>query len=172
MALIKDQRHALDSWQLLEVSADEAHGQVPASGDVIVPLALWRKAREQLIARPGRIGVWLEGDDDPAEVSADFDRFGVLAVLFKSFTDGRGYSIGRLLRQRYAWSGELRAIGDIQRDQLFYLERCGFNAFALREGEDIDRALEAFNDFSEPYQASVERPLPLFRRRETLLESP
>jgi len=172
MALIKDQKHALDSWQLFEAKADAALAEVPGSGDVIVPLALWRTSREQLVARSGRLGVWLEGDDDPAEISADFDCFGVIAVLFKSFTDGRGYSIGRLLRQRYQWAGELRAIGDIQRDQLFYLERCGFDAFALREGEDIEAALKAFKDFSESYQTSVERPLPLFRRREAFVESP
>jgi uncharacterized protein (DUF934 family) len=88
-------------------------------------------------------------------------------VKFPSFTDGRGYSVGRLLRERYGWTGELRAVGDIQRDQLFYLARCGFNAFALREGEDVDAALTAFADFSERYQASVDQPLPLFRRRES-----
>jgi len=63
-------------------------------------------------------------------------------------------------------AGRLCPIGDIQRDQLFYLARCGFNAFALREGEDVDVALTAFADFSERYQASVDQPLPLFRRRE------
>ena len=87
-------------------------------------------------------------------------------MQFTSFTDGRGYSIGRLLRQRYGWRGELRAIGDVQRDQLFYLARCGFDAFALRDGEDVEVALAAFDDFSEAYQASVDQPLPLFRRRE------
>lgn len=172
MALIKDQKHALDNWRLLEAGADAALADVPASGDVIVPLALWRASRDQLIARSGRIGVWLAGDDEPAEIAMDLDRIGLIAVVFKSSTDGRGYSIGRLLRQRYNWAGELRAIGDIQRDQLFYLMRCGFDAFALREGEDVDLALKAFSDFSDFYQASVERPLPLFRRREALLETP
>jgi uncharacterized protein (DUF934 family) len=166
MALIKDQKRAVDSWQLLDAFAQAALTELPASRDVIVPLALWRSAREQLIARSGRVGVWLDGNDDPREISTELGEFGVIAVLFKSFTDGRGYSIGRLLRQRYGWAGELRAIGDIQRDQLFYLTRCGFDAFALRDGEDVDVALNAFREFAEPYQASVERPLPLFRRRE------
>jgi uncharacterized protein (DUF934 family) len=87
-------------------------------------------------------------------------------VRFTSFTDGRGYSIARLLRERYRWRGELRAIGDIQRDQLYYLHRCGFDAFDLRDGEDVETALAAFNDFSEAYQTAVDRPVPLFRRRE------
>lgn len=168
MALIKDQKPALDSWRLLEVGADGVAPDIPASDDVIAPLVLWRTSREQLLKRSGRVGVWLEGSDDPADISDDLQHFGVIAVLFKSFTDGRGYSIGRLLRQRYGWAGELRAIGDIQRDQFFYLMRCGFDAFALREGQDAGVALGAFHDFAQPYQASVERPLPLFRRRESL----
>jgi uncharacterized protein (DUF934 family) len=127
---------------------------------------MWRDARERLIGRDGGVGVWLAGDDDPAHVSDDLGHLSVIAVHFASFTDGRGYSIGRLLRERYGWRGELRAIGDVQRDQIYYLSRCGFDAFDLRSGEDIDVALKAFGDFSEAYQTSVDRPLPLFRRRE------
>jgi len=107
----------------------------------------------------------LEPADDPAKFA---DRLGAVArieVNFPSLTDGRGYSIARLLRERHGYSGELRAVGDVQRDQLFYLARCGFDAFLLRKDEDADDALAAFNDFSEAYQASVERPQPLFRRR-------
>ena len=107
----------------------------------------------------------LEPSDDPARFA---DRLGAVArieVNFPSFTDGRGYSIARLLRERHGYGGELRAVGDVQRDQLFYLARCGFDAFLLRKDEDADEALAAFEDFSEAYQASVERPQPLFRRR-------
>jgi len=107
----------------------------------------------------------LEPGDDPARV---VDRLGAAArveVNFPSFTDGRGYSIARLLRERYAYQGELRAVGDVQRDHLFYLSRCGFDAFLLRDGQDAEESLCALHDFSEAYQASVERPEPLFRRR-------
>lgn len=86
-------------------------------------------------------------------------------MFFPQFTDGRGYSTARLLRERYGWWGELRAIGDVQRDQLFYLSRVGFDAFELNDGIDLQSALSAFADFSEAYQTSVERLLPLFRRR-------
>jgi uncharacterized protein (DUF934 family) len=89
----------------------------------------------------------------------------MIAVNFPQFADGRGYSIARLLRERYQWRGELRAIGDVLRDQLFYLSSCGFDAFELRAGQDPRAALAAFNDFSDAYQSSVERPQPLFRRR-------
>ena len=168
MALIKDRKLAHDRWKLLdaiEVGEDGVARELP-DGDVIVPLAAWRNLREQLVARDGRVGVWLAGNEDPADIAADLAHFDVMAVRFASFTDGRGYSIGRLLRERYGWRGELRAIGDVQRDQIFYLTRCGFDAFQLREGEDPNVALEAFNDFHDGYQASVDRPVPLFRRRE------
>ena len=163
MALIKDRKAALDNWQLLEAGAS---APIPASGDIIVPLAVWRESREQLLGRSGGLGIWLAGNDEPADIADDLRHFELIAVLFTSFTDGRGYSIGRLLRERYGWRGELRAIGDVQRDQLYYLLRCGFDAFALRDGEDVDTALTAFDDFSEAYQTAIDRAVPLFRRRE------
>jgi uncharacterized protein (DUF934 family) len=165
MALIKDRKLAADNWLLLENGADGAVPEIPASGDVIVPLPVWKAARESLIAR-GRVGVWLAGDDEPADIADDLSHLSLIAVRFPSFTDGRGYSIARLLRERYGWRGELRAIGDVQRDQVFYYTRCGFDALSLREGEDVETALTAFNDFSEAYQTAVDRPYPLFRRRE------
>jgi uncharacterized protein (DUF934 family) len=126
----------------------------------------WLAERQALVARAGRIGVVLDGNDDPAAVAEDLRLFGVVAVEFPRFTDGRGYSTGRLLRERYGWRGEMRAVGDIQRDQIFYLARCGFDAFLLRDGEDAAAALDAFHDFSERYQGAVDEPAPLFRRRE------
>jgi uncharacterized protein (DUF934 family) len=164
-AIIRDGIVAADSWLQLEFNADGSAPPVPDAGDVIVPLAVWRTRRAELVARPGRIGVWLAGHEDPAGIAEDLRLFGVVAVTFPTFTDGRGYSIGRLLRERYGYKGELRAIGDVFRDQLFFLASCGFNAFALREGEDPKEALAAFADFSDAYQNSVARPLPLFRRR-------
>ena len=166
MALIKDRKPAADSWLKLDAGTKDAPTAVPPAGDVIVPLAVWQAQREHLIAREGRVGVWLAGGDEPEDIAADLAHFDVIAVQFPSFTDGRGYSVGRLLRERYGWRGELRAFGDVQRDQLSYLTRCGFDAFVLREGEDVEVALAAFSDFGDGYQASVDRPQPLFRRRE------
>jgi uncharacterized protein (DUF934 family) len=107
--------------------------------------------------------VRLEPEDDPASVSLE----GVarVEVSFPKFGDGRGYSIARLLRTRYGYRGELRAVGHITRDLLLFMESCGFDAYELREGEDPHAALAAFDEFSESYQASVARPVPLFRRR-------
>jgi uncharacterized protein (DUF934 family) len=107
----------------------------------------------------------LEAGDDPGALAASLGRLKLVAVNFPKFGDGRGYSIARLLRERYGYRGELRAVGEVARDHLYYMAQCGFDAFELRAGEDPQEALDAFNDFSEAYQASVARPLPLFRRR-------
>jgi uncharacterized protein (DUF934 family) len=107
----------------------------------------------------------LEPTDDPALLAGAMDAARVIAVNFPKFGDGRGFSIGRLLRERYGFKGELRAVGEVGRDHLYLMAQCGFDAFELREGEDPQEALTAFSDFSENYQATVARPQPLFRRR-------
>lgn len=159
MALIRNRAIETDNWRSLE------DGALPTEGDVIVPLAVWLSERERLLARNGGVGVLLQPTDELEAVGHDLHRFGVIAVSFPAFTDGRGYSTARLLRERYAYRGELRAVGDIQRDQLFYLSRVGFDAFALRNGDDPEAAVAALDDFSEAYQAAIDRPTPLFRRR-------
>ena len=165
--LIKHAKIINDSWQRLEWTADGSLPSVPATGDVLVPLRLWQGLADELLGRTaGKLGLWLESDEDPVLIADSLEAFSVIAVHFPQFTDGRGYSTARLLRERYGWKGELRAIGDIQRDQLYYLARCGFDSFLLNDGIDAQEALSAFNDFSEAYQTSVERPVPLFRRRE------
>jgi uncharacterized protein (DUF934 family) len=164
--IIKDRKVVADPWQRLEPGADGSLPPAPPEGDIIVPLAMWQSQREALLARSGRVGVWLNGNEDPAAIAGDLQSFGVVAVNFAKVGDGRGYSIARLLRERYGWRGELRALGDIWRDQLFFLASCGFDAFALRASEDPQEALAAFGDFSDAYQSSVEHPLPLFRRRQ------
>ena len=163
--IIKDRNAVTDPWLRLELAADGSFPPLPPAGDIIVPLAVWQGQRDKLLARPARLGVWLDSHELPEAIADDLRLFGVVAVNFPKFTDGRGYSIARLLRDRYSYQGELRAIGDVFRDQLFQLASCGFNAFALREGDDPQDALSGFGDFSETYQATVERPIPLFRRR-------
>jgi len=163
--IIKDRRLATDPWLRLEPGPDGTLPPVPVQGDVIVPLALWLERREALRARAGRVGIALNGDDEPAAIAGDLHRFGVVSVDFPKFTDGRGCSLSRLLRERYGYRGELRATGDILRDHLYFLAGCGFDSFVLRDGEDPQEALAAFGAFSDAYQSSVERPLPLFRRR-------
>jgi uncharacterized protein (DUF934 family) len=163
--IIKHQQVVADTWRPLRPAADGTPPQIPLAGDIIVPLALWLGHSDVLLLRAGKLGVWLDSHEDPALIADDLRHFALVAVNFPRFTDGRGYSIARLLRERYGWRGELRAIGDVGRDQLFYLSRCGFDAFELRAGQDPQAALSAFHDFSDAHQTSADRPLPLFRRR-------
>jgi uncharacterized protein (DUF934 family) len=107
----------------------------------------------------------LEPTDDPAAVADRLGRVARVEVNFPKFADGRGFSIAKLLRERYGYEGELRAVGVVARDHLYYMENCGFDAFLLREGEEAAEALAAFDDFSEAYQATATRPVPLFKRR-------
>ena len=113
--------------------------------------------------------VVLQPTDDPATLA---DRIGgkglpirSIAVNFPKYGDGRGYSIARLLRERYGYKGELRAVGEVARDHLHAMAQCGFDVFQLRDGEDAYAALTAFDDFSDQYQATASQPVPLFRRR-------
>jgi uncharacterized protein (DUF934 family) len=166
--LIKERRIAADNWHLLERGPKGEMPEVPArGGDVIIPLALWLARREELLARAeaGALGVWIDANEGPEGLAADVRRFPLIAVNFPKFGDGRGYSIARLLRERCGFKGELRAIGDVLHDHLFFMEQCGFDAFALREDQDAQEALSVFDTFSDGYQTSVLRPVPLFRRR-------
>ena len=109
--------------------------------------------------------VVLEPTDDPRTLAERLPGLKLIAVNFPKYGDGRGYSIARLLRERYGYKGELRAIGVVARDHLQLMAQCGFDSFLLREGEDAQAALAALDDFSEAYQANAAQPTPLFRRR-------
>lgn len=172
--LIKDGRIADDSWRLLPdadverlsyPAEDGLLPDFPVARDLIVHLALWRRRREDLIERGGRLGVRLAPDEGPEAIAADLSHFDLVAVDFPAFTDGRGYSTARLLRERYGFKGELRAVGDVLRDQLLALQRCGFDAFQLRKDRDAEAACDAFREFSAFYQGDARDPRPLFLRR-------
>jgi len=155
--LIKSGAVTPDRWALLR----EPAAALPSS-PVIVPLATWLASRGEFAARAD-VGVWLAPTDDPALLAADVAVLPVIAVDFPRFADGRGYSIARLLRDRYAYKGELRAVGDIARDQLYFLNEVGFDAYVLRDGKDAQDALASLHDFTDGYQATARRT-PWFRR--------
>jgi len=168
--LIKDKVVIDDNWTLLRLAEGETADTVSVpAGKIIVPLTVWQAQRSALQTRP-ELGVWLASDERPEALKDDLAAFQVIAVDFPKFADGRGYSIAYNLRARLGYGGELRAIGDVLRDQLFYMQRVGFNAFAVRADKDIHDALKGLTDFSEKYQTSWDEKNPLFRRakRETL----
>jgi uncharacterized protein (DUF934 family) len=137
----------------------------PEHADLIAPLALLKVRGKELFDRAGRTGAVIEPHEDPAALAALLSRLSLVAVRFPKFGDGRGYSIARLLRERYGYRGELRAMGDVLRDQLLFMKRSGFDSFDLRDDQDPDEALAAFAELSEQYQSSSTEPQPLFRRR-------
>ena len=158
--LIKDGQIVEDNWLLVrETTSDLPHG------NIIIALPLWITHKETLTQRKGEIGLLLASNEEAESVENDVNFFNVIALDFPMFADGRSYTNARILRERYNYQGEIRAVGDVLQDQLFYMKRCGFNAFSLREDKDIEAALSSLNDFSESYQAAVDQPLPLFRRR-------
>lgn len=162
--IIKNKTIVADDWNVLRLQENEtAENVTVAAGKIIVPLKVWQAQRETLQQR-GDIGVWFASDERPEELKGDLEKFAVIAVDFPKFSDGRGYSIAYNLRARLGYTGELRAIGDVLRDQLFYLQRVGFDAFAPRADRSIEDALKGFSDFSEVYQISIDQKLPLFRR--------
>lgn len=109
--------------------------------------------------------VQIEPDDNIAELLPALDAIGLIAVNFPLFTDGRGFSHGRELRER-GFGGELRAVGDFLPDQLHYLRRCGFDAFQFNDESRLEEGLRQLDVFSEHYQGAVDEPQPLFRRRQ------
>jgi uncharacterized protein (DUF934 family) len=139
----------------------DASVQPVAAGDV-VPLAAYLALAPE---RRAGVGVWLAADSEPGQLAPFTQELQLIAVDFPAFKDGRGFSIATLLRTRYGFRGDLRAIGDVLIDQLFYMRRVGFTSFALRVDQDPQTAVDALRAFTDVYQASVDQPLPYFRRR-------
>lgn len=163
MQIIKNAQVVNDNWQLLtiETTLDE----VSAQDNVILPLSLWLENKSLLENRQEKTGVWLNSAEEIESIAENVTTIPLIALEFPSFTDGRHYSSARILRERYHYQGEIRAIGDVLKDQLFAMHRCGFNSFVIKQGKDINNALLGLTDFSETYQAAVIQPLPLFKRR-------
>lgn len=134
-------------------------GNWVADAQCLLPLAQYLAQ-----ALPAAHGVRLSPADDPFALVPHLHRTPLIAIDFPVFTDGRGYSIASLLRNRCRYDGDLRATGDVLIDQLFYLRRVGFSSFALRADQDRERAVGALRTFSEVYQGAADQPLPAFRR--------
>lgn len=157
--LIKNRAFVSDKWH--RVGADEAVTEYS-----IITLERWNAEHHdiQRFASSGKLGLFLTSDQTVEQFENVFRNFGVICIDFPKFSDGRGYSTARLLREQLGYSGEIRAVGDVLIDQLFFMQRVGFNAFELRDDQDDNDAIAAFSTFSQPYQGEAGDARPLFRR--------
>lgn len=166
--IIRDRRIVEDDW----IRLDEAL-PVPPAGKVILPLARFLAEKAALAGRSG-LGVTIPSTLDVNALADELPHLDLVAIPFafiqprpeggRTF-DGRGYSQARLLRERFGYRGEIRATGDVFRDAMFYMARCGVNAFEVMPGQNLEDALKAFADFSFGYQGAADDPTPIFRRR-------
>jgi uncharacterized protein (DUF934 family) len=162
LRVIKDNQVVDDGW--VRVAALEP-GQAVPEGDVILPFRYWKENRTGLIGRKGRIAVCLDGDDRVEAMAGELDQFELIALDFPKFRDGRCYSHARLLRDRYHYKGDIRAVGDVLRDQLFFMKRCGISSFHVRGDKNINDALTAFRDFTVKYQTAADGAPPVYKLR-------
>ena len=149
-----------NTWQVVL----EAEAAARARGKVILPLKAWQEHYRDFQARADIPGLFLNSDEMPESFPGSLGALPIIAINFPAFTDGRGFSLGNLLRQRHQFSGELRAYGSFIRDQLYYLKRCGFDSFEFTSAVDLVAAAKSLNDFTNDYQVSASQTMPLFRR--------
>jgi len=151
-----------NSWTL--VAADVPTTDNLPTGDILVPLALWCEQHSVLKNHTGAVGVWLDSHEEVETLTGYLDQLPVVAINFPKFVDGRGFSSARLLRDRYHYQGEIRAIGSFIRDQLFLMQRCGFSQFSFSDEIDLQAATASLSDFSDGYQTAADQAEPLFKR--------
>jgi len=151
--LLRDGQIVIDDWRYVTEAADEA------SAALILSLEQWRLEPDTWLARGSRLGVVLSPADRVEQLAPDLRHFALIAAQFPGPSEGRGYTQARQLRDHWNFKGELRAMGYVRRDQLFFMARCGFNSFELSE-TDIEDAHSAFSTFTAAYQPSNDLGLP------------
>lgn len=150
MPLLKNGRLTADAWTHWRDDGDDP------GGPVIVSLRRWRDHREDLLRRGTPLGIQLTSEQTPGEIRDDLEHFAVVALDFPTFADGRSYSNARRLRDRFNYTGEVRATGEILRDQYLALKRCGFDALVVRQGETEADWEKAVNAISVPMQPALD----------------
>ncbi len=152
--LIRHGELQANGWRL-----HDADDSLPADepGWIVRP-ALWNAQTPALAARRHPVGLLLGPDADPAQLDLATAQPALIAIDFPVYTDGRGYSLAQLLRRNHGWQGELRAVGDVMIDTIYYQARVGFDSFLVKPGHDPEQALQAFKTFSVRYQQSY--PIP------------
>lgn len=153
-----------DNWVLVSRPEEGETLALPEDQPALIPMDIWLDDPAAFKHEPG-LGIWLESHDEPERLEGVVNELPLIAVNFPKFSDGRGYSTARLLRERLGYRNELRAVGDVLLDQLQFMKRCGFDSYALRPDKDINKAARCLNFFSQAYQAATDTDIPLFRRR-------
>ena len=166
MDVIRNRSVVSDTWRHeLSLPVDKATAEL-APGDVIVCLQRWLSDWEALLARGARVGVRIDGGDDLRQlIDTQLSELWLVEFHFESFADGRAYSRARLLRARYDFHGDIRAAGDVSRDRLGFMERCGFNVFNLPAQADLAEALAAFSEIGDTYQPAADGDASVARLR-------
>lgn len=157
--LINQEATLENNW----VTIEDYESELPA-GQIIIDSAFWLENQAKLEGRKD-IALLLKGDADLEALKPFLNSFDLIAVHFPAFADGRGYSLARLLKERYDFKGEIRAVGDVLIDQLHFMKRCGFDTYDLKEGLSAEKALNYFSTFSDPYQLAYDVQTPIFRRK-------
>jgi len=156
--------HGEDTFTQKQIDGTE----VPATGEILLPLTVWLANKDRLADRmaAGEIGIVLQTHEPIENLVAAFDDLNslpVIAVYVQIFADGRNFTLGNLLRTRFGFKNELRAVGDIMRDQLYFLKRSGFDSYEIKEGRNAEEAIASLNDFTQPYQGATD-DVPVWRR--------
>ncbi|MDE2051237.1 MAG: DUF934 domain-containing protein [Gammaproteobacteria bacterium] len=151
-----------DAWTVLEDGCAEIESSV---GRVIVTLARWRTEREALLARYAAVGVLVPNTTDIEAAHLEISDRPLIALQFPTFTDGRALSQAVVLRKRLAFRGELRALGDVIRDLVFWLGRCGFDSIVPRKDQNLESCRAALNEITVAYQAAADHHTPVWIRR-------
>lgn len=160
MLITKAGETVADPWVLLE-------GEAAGGGDapLMVTLEHWRSHREALMGHNGPLGLMLADDESPALVAEELERFALIALDFPAFKNGRAYSSARLLRQRYGFTGEIRAVGDVLRDQIAFMIRCGFDSFAVADDFPLEAWAEITGEMTHVYQSAADDRINIIDRR-------
>ena len=164
-SLIRQRAIEHDDWTLVKEASGPEILHVTQDRNLIVPIKFWNMYKPEIENYLGDVTIWLNSDEFLDEIKEEINTFSLIALNFPVFSDGRPYTTARELRQSGQFLGEIRAVGDVLRDQIFYMSQCGFDSFLLRHDQDPDSCIGALDDFKANYQSTVLEENPLFRRR-------
>lgn len=162
MKILKNRQVIDDTWATL---INDETLESSSTRDIIIPFERWKSDQATLKSYAGKVGVLISSDTEINEVIDALSNFELVALSFPKYTDGTCFSYAFLLRERHKFTGELRAMGDIFRDQFAYLERCGFDAIKLEDETALEAGKESFDELSITYQSSADKIEPFYRVR-------